>query len=133
MDAILCRKCDTGNPVYLRYCANCNADLFEQQEEEPKVDNVDPAKLRRMATIAVVASVLTTAFKIWMLYGLEHEAHLAFPQLRDIFAIGIVPVAAAIAAAKYRRWYWVLLIDSALMLPIILVVGGIMVMSMFRK
>ena len=134
MDTILCKKCETGNPGYLRYCSNCNADLFDETnvDTEPP-PAVDEAKLRRNGKIAVVVSVFTTALKIWMLYGLESEAHLGFPQFRDLLAIGIPPVGAAIVSARSKRWYWILIIDSAAMIAVMLFILFVFIAARSRR
>lgn len=135
MDYILCKKCDTGNPGYLSVCGNCGADLFGQDDAEstrPIGSEISDEKLRRNGKIAVVASGLTTTFKIWLLYSLEASVHLSFPQVRDLFIILWPLVATAVAAAKYRRWYLALMIDSIIMTVVFVIVMAILIAAKLK-
>ncbi len=119
MDLILCKKCDTGNPGYLSVCAGCGADLFAADnidEGPPKGSEISDEKLRRNAIIAVVVSVFTTIFKVWLLYPPERGPNSSFLQFRIMLIVFWPFITAAAVAAKYRRWYLPLMFDSAIMI-----------------
>ncbi len=134
MDYILCRKCDTGNPGYLSICAGCGADLLGDDNVDtgpPIGSEISDAKLRRNGVVAVVASAITTTFKIWLLIMMESSAHLKFPQTRDLFIILWPFALTAVFALKWRRWYLALMFDSIIMTVTFIIVVGLFIASQF--
>jgi len=133
MDSIFCKQCLHGNPAYLQYCGNCNADLLSQTDEDPfspidgeatpqpKPEMSDEA-LERRGKIAIALSFVTTIFKVWLLVGLESSAHRSSPSISSILFVISPIIVAAIAAAKSKRWYRVLFADSFLMILVFVVV-----------
>lgn len=125
MEYQLCRTCEHGNLSYLRFCGNCNTDLFAEMEQTPAlpVEVEDAESLRKWALRAIVISVFTTAFKIWLVYSLRINAHQTFPNLTDISIIAGPIIAAVVASFRTNKWYRGLLVESFL-LAIIFVIGS---------
>jgi VIT1/CCC1 family predicted Fe2+/Mn2+ transporter len=133
MEYILCRKCETGNPSFYRVCENCKTDLFGFEDDS--TEKLADGNINRMteeeernadkslAKKAVIASVFTTAFKVWFLYALANNSHQSFLQIKFLSVLALPIIAAIIAFAKYKKWYWILLLDSAGM--VLLFIGGL--------
>lgn len=118
MDYILCRNCEQGNPSYLRFCSNCNADLFAESTDNsamPFVAEENSESLRKMVLITIVFSIFTTAFKVWLLYSLKSNSNRDFPMISDILLIISPIIIAAATSVKSDKWYRVLLTDSILL------------------
>lgn len=136
MDTVLCHQCQTVNPAFARFCASCNIDLLDETQNvpPPPPEPVSADKLRRNALIAVVLSVLTTVGKVWLLYVMKESAHMRFPQARDLMAILLPITGAGLAAILGRsRWYWILIIDSAAMILVLLLVAVALVGSSIAR
>ena len=144
MDSIFCKKCLHGNPAYLQYCTNCNEDLLSQADSDlfAPIDGesapqpqpeISAEMLERKAKNAKVLSFVTTIFKIWFLYSLETEAHRSFPSISDVLLVISPMIVAAISARKSKRWYWILLADSFVMILVFVVVLFIFIAATLSK
>ena len=127
MDSIFCKKCEHGNPVYLQYCSNCNAELLTSVDADsfapyaadsaphPKPE-INEETLRRNTLVAIVLWCFTTIFKIWLLVSLDASVHSRYvPSISDVLLIIAPLIVAVVVAKKSKRWYRVLFADSILM------------------
>jgi hypothetical protein len=117
MEYTLCNKCETAIPSYLVLCQKCNSDLFESEGDSANNIGEEHEEIfsKSLAIKALIASVFTTAFKVWFLYGLTSEAHQSFLQPSVLSAIFLPIIGAILAFIKNKKWYWVLILDSLLM------------------
>jgi len=133
MDYILCRNCEQGNPAYLRFCSNCNADLFAENEEIsalPTVEEESTESLRKMALTAIVVLIFTTTFKIWFLYSINDRRD--FPTYQELSIIFTPIISAAVAAIKTNKWYRVMYVDLIL-IGLLFVFGLLLFLSVSIK